>query len=432
MIKTINDNTGRYDTNNNNSNDGSNSYSSNGNNFIGYQAEKDFLVNKTSTNDITRTDKDIINLANHDTTVTNTATDVTNSSGEVFTLYPNDVTRSDNNSHQKIFPRGVTSYANNIKKSLIDITTRANDVTRVINSDNLKSFTTAVKDALTASYDVIGAAKNVTTSASNIITSSNDIIRFDSNDDLKIFRRAASNVKINHISMLTSSFIDVTTRAKDVTRVINSDNIKVFTKDVKDALTDSYDVTGAAKNVTTSASDIITSSNDITRFDNNNDLKTFARTASNVKINMLTSSIDVTTRADDVTRLESTDDLKIFTTPVKDVLTASHDVTGAAKIVTISGFDIITSSNDVTRFDSNAGLKILSRQKRNFGGREPVDYVKAINATFLVAGWVTRGCEAFNDIQFHLLGYTVLGKSHVLTKLTTRFAMQFHLEFPYI
>jgi hypothetical protein len=35
--------------------------------------------------------------------------------------------------------------------------------------------------------------------------------------------------------------------------------------------------------------------------------------------------------------------------------------------------------------------------------------IKAINATFLVAGWLTQGCEAFSDINFHLLGYTALG-----------------------
>jgi hypothetical protein len=56
------------------------------------------------------------------------------------------------------------------------------------------------------------------------------------------------------------------------------------------------------------------------------------------------------------------------------------------------------------------GDKKLSRQKRNFGGREPIDYPKAVNASFFVAGWVAQGCEAFSDINFHLLGYTALGK----------------------
>ena len=71
--------------------------------------------------------------------------------------------------------------------------------------------------------------------------------------------------------------------------------------------------------------------------------------------------------------------------------------------------------------EDDADGRILSRQKRNFGGREPIDYVKAINATFLVAGWVTQGCEAFNDIQFHLLGYTVLGEmvDNLLSSMAT-------------
>ena len=60
------------------------------------------------------------------------------------------------------------------------------------------------------------------------------------------------------------------------------------------------------------------------------------------------------------------------------------------------------------------GDRKLSRQKRNFGGKEPIDYPKAVNATFFVAGWVAQGCEAFSDINFHLLGYTALGKILVL------------------
>ena len=55
--------------------------------------------------------------------------------------------------------------------------------------------------------------------------------------------------------------------------------------------------------------------------------------------------------------------------------------------------------------------KILSRHKRNFGGREPIDFPKAVNGAFLVAGWLAQGLEAFSDINFHLLGYTALGKT---------------------
>ncbi len=54
--------------------------------------------------------------------------------------------------------------------------------------------------------------------------------------------------------------------------------------------------------------------------------------------------------------------------------------------------------------------RLLSRHKRNFGGKEPIDYAKAFNAVFTTTGWLTQGLEAFSDINFHLLGYTALGK----------------------
>ena len=54
--------------------------------------------------------------------------------------------------------------------------------------------------------------------------------------------------------------------------------------------------------------------------------------------------------------------------------------------------------------------RLLSRHRRNFGGKEPIDYAKAFNAVFTTTGWLTQGLEAFSDINFHLLGYTALGK----------------------
>ncbi len=56
------------------------------------------------------------------------------------------------------------------------------------------------------------------------------------------------------------------------------------------------------------------------------------------------------------------------------------------------------------------GDRKLSRQKRNFGGKEPIDWLKTYNAVFGVAGWVAQAGEAFSDINFHLLGYNALGK----------------------
>ena len=53
---------------------------------------------------------------------------------------------------------------------------------------------------------------------------------------------------------------------------------------------------------------------------------------------------------------------------------------------------------------------VLSRRKRDFGGKEPIDWPKTYNAVFGVAGWMAQACEAFSDINFHLLGYNALGK----------------------
>jgi hypothetical protein len=71
-----------------------------------------------------------------------------------------------------------------------------------------------------------------------------------------------------------------------------------------------------------------------------------------------------------------------------------------------------TSANQlcfVNDCNEDEDQKILSRQKRNFGGSEAIDYAKAIGGVFGPAGIVVHGCEAFSDIIFHLTGYAVLG-----------------------
>jgi hypothetical protein len=70
--------------------------------------------------------------------------------------------------------------------------------------------------------------------------------------------------------------------------------------------------------------------------------------------------------------------------------------------------------DDDSTFDEDFGntttsVVLLSRQKRNFGGKEAIDFPKALNAVFGATGWLTQGLEAFSDINFHLLGYTALG-----------------------
>jgi hypothetical protein len=61
-----------------------------------------------------------------------------------------------------------------------------------------------------------------------------------------------------------------------------------------------------------------------------------------------------------------------------------------------------------SELDSNS--KILSRQKRNFGGSEAIDFDKAITGIFGPTGLLVQGCEVFLDIVWHVSGYTILGK----------------------
>lgn len=71
--------------------------------------------------------------------------------------------------------------------------------------------------------------------------------------------------------------------------------------------------------------------------------------------------------------------------------------------------DTEMDDDDVT-LSNTTSLAILSRRKRDFGGKEPIDWPKTYNAVFGVPGWMAQACEAFSDINFHLLGYNALGK----------------------
>ena len=80
------------------------------------------------------------------------------------------------------------------------------------------------------------------------------------------------------------------------------------------------------------------------------------------------------------------------------------------------GYSCISSAESTTRIFVNNEAKVetsfnvISRAKRSFGGVEPTNYVLAFTGVFGVPGWLTQGLEAFSDINFHLLGYTALGK----------------------
>ena len=62
--------------------------------------------------------------------------------------------------------------------------------------------------------------------------------------------------------------------------------------------------------------------------------------------------------------------------------------------------------------------KVLSRQKRNFGGTEPINFQLVYNSVFGVNGWLASGIEILQDITFHLTGYTIIGKRWCINGVT--------------
>ena len=66
--------------------------------------------------------------------------------------------------------------------------------------------------------------------------------------------------------------------------------------------------------------------------------------------------------------------------------------------------------NDAQNDDADDG-RILSRQKRNFGGPEPINFPLVYDSVLGVKGWLASGIEVFQDILFHVTGYTIVGKT---------------------
>ena len=66
--------------------------------------------------------------------------------------------------------------------------------------------------------------------------------------------------------------------------------------------------------------------------------------------------------------------------------------------------------NDAQKDDADDG-RILSRQKRNFGGPEAINFPLVYDSVFGVKGWLASGIEVFQDILFHVTGYTIVGKT---------------------
>ena len=78
-----------------------------------------------------------------------------------------------------------------------------------------------------------------------------------------------------------------------------------------------------------------------------------------------------------------------------------------------SNYDLNNIINNETGNCVEDDEKILSRQKRNFGGPEAINFPLVYDSVLGVKGWLASGIEVFQDILFHLTGYTIIGKTPV-------------------
>ena len=78
-----------------------------------------------------------------------------------------------------------------------------------------------------------------------------------------------------------------------------------------------------------------------------------------------------------------------------------------------SNYDLNNIINNETENCVEDDEKILSRQKRNFGGPEAINFPLVYDSVLGVKGWLASGIEVFQDILFHLTGYTIIGKTPV-------------------
>lgn len=86
----------------------------------------------------------------------------------------------------------------------------------------------------------------------------------------------------------------------------------------------------------------------------------------------------------------------------------NDDFNNAAEVIFS---DVRSDALDVTLEN-----KKLIRRKRNFGGSEAINFPLVYDSIFGVKGWLASGIEVFQDILFHVSGYTVLGKKNGPTK----------------
>ena len=79
-------------------------------------------------------------------------------------------------------------------------------------------------------------------------------------------------------------------------------------------------------------------------------------------------------------------------------------------------FDDVQNDDRSDALDVTLENKKLIRRKRNFGGSEAINFPLVYDSIFGVKGWLASGIEVFQDILFHVSGYTVLGKKNGPTK----------------
>ncbi len=65
---------------------------------------------------------------------------------------------------------------------------------------------------------------------------------------------------------------------------------------------------------------------------------------------------------------------------------------------------------NLTEFGDGRSLAVLSRVKRGFGGKEPINFTLVQTNVLGPPGWLPLASGATLDLVFHVTGYVVLGK----------------------
>ncbi len=76
----------------------------------------------------------------------------------------------------------------------------------------------------------------------------------------------------------------------------------------------------------------------------------------------------------------------------------------------------LTSTEETSEDVEKGGnsLAVLSRNRRSFGGQEPINWTLVIGNVLGPGGWTPLFCGANLDMFFRVSGYVVLGKLRIL------------------